>query len=128
MSQNINPEERERIEQFQLAFNKIEGYLRDQLRATDQLSFSELVRQYGRDNPNWEHQFSQELRSFASLRNALAHQSYGNHRYLSVPVPTVVERIIYIQQQTINELRVIPHFQRDVVTIRAEDSLMQVLG
>lgn len=127
MTANLPDEHRRRIERFQTAFNEIEAHLRFQLRKEETEPFTRLLGEYGAQNPVWQGQFGQDLSDFARLRNALAHQSRQGVRYLSVPVSDVVERIEYLREQLINEERVIPAFQRNVVTVAADQTLSDVM-
>ena len=127
MSNTLSDKKRARVEQFQMAFNEIEAHLRVQLREKDETPFSVLIRKYGEKNPVWEGQYGDDLRRFAQLRNVLAHQTYRGVRYLSVPVPLVVERIESIKSYLLNEERVIPSFQRPVTGIEVDKTLVDVL-
>lgn len=115
------------IERFLVAFNKIESHLRQQLKEPSETSFRKLVDQIGEKQPVWYQRNGSQLRAFADLRNALVHMRYDRKQYLSVPFPQVVERIEQISDSVTQPDKVIPMFQQEVHTLKADDSLSKVL-
>jgi predicted transcriptional regulator len=62
------------------------------------------------------------------LRNVIIHERFGTIKNLSVPIPSVVEKIKFINNQLINPERVFPKFKRDVKTFKTNDVLTIILG
>jgi predicted transcriptional regulator len=114
------------IERFITAYNAIDHYLREQLEVENFVSFSSLVRDYGRRHPRWEAQ--DDLRMMSDLRNAMVHQRTEAYEYLSVPIPSVVEEIERIREQLTKPERVYPKFRREVVSFKAGDPFSKVLA
>lgn len=122
---SLSKEQLDLIERFTTAYNAIDHYLRDLLRADQSIHFSQLVREYASRYPRWREQ--ENLRMMGDLRNAVVHQRERSYEYLSIPVPSVVENMERIRDQFKSPERVFPKFQRDVMAFQADDVLSDVL-
>lgn len=121
-----SPEQLALIDRFIAAYNAIDRQLRFMLGTEDEVSFAQLVRRYCDKHPNWR-SGGETLLQFTSVRNALIHNATEPTRYLSVPLPGVVEQIEHIRDSLRNPERVIPKFQRRVAMIGPDEPLSKAL-
>lgn len=127
-SEKLTQEQKDLIERFLVAYTHIEGALRHKLGEGTEISISQLIKQYGKDRPNWRDTDGKQLRVYSSLRDALVHTERKPHEYLSVPLPYVVDRIEEININLTNPKKVHPEFQRDVVSVALSTPIFTVLG
>lgn len=123
----LTAEQLELIDRFLGAFNTIEGRLRHELHEPSETPFTRLIDLYGDRQPVWREGSGYPLRIYADLRNALVHTRRENRHYLSVPLPYVVERIEQIRDNLHRPEKVIPAFQRRVITLYMQDPLSEAL-
>lgn len=116
--------EQQRAERFLNAFNAIDKHLRDATNSDSSKSFSSALNQFAQQG--W-FRHADQLQAFNDLRNVIVHRRYSPGRFLSVPTMDVVEEIEAIRDGLLKPERVLPRFQRDVVSVSASDSLMHVL-
>ena len=121
----LSQEQLELIERFQTAYNSVDHDLRKLSGADKTIPFSKLIKDYASRYPRWrEYEF---LSKVGDLRNVVVHQREGKDEYYSVPVPSVVEKLERIRDQFRTPKKVLPKFQKEVVTVQAEDALSGVL-
>jgi len=113
------------IERFLTAYNKIDHFLRGRIIVDREQGFKKVVHEYGQKYPSWPHKDA--LLLLADLRNVLTHNRVEVYEYLSVPTEPVVWKIEQIRDSLIEPQKVIPAFQRNVLTVSLEDSLLHVL-
>lgn len=123
---NLSDDQIELIDRFLDSFTKIEQYLRQFLKEAKDTKFSDLVREYANQKKNWVDE--KTLIMMGDLRNVIIHERFGKKKYLSVPVPDVVEKIEQICEQFYKPKLVFPEYRRDVVFFLAEDHLSDVLS
>ncbi len=121
----VSREQLDLIERFISAYNAIEQYFRRVLGASEDDTFTSLVRDYSTRYPRTD---ERRLRQYATLRNAVTHGRTKAYAYLSVPLPIVVDDIEAIRDQLLNPPRVIPRFQKEVRTVKSTDTLSDVLA
>jgi hypothetical protein len=121
---NLSGEERERVEQFTVDYNKIDRQLRNKLSKDDCVGFTKLVNE-GHQKGLLDSTDAEKLRAFAKLRNFLTHETTDH--YLAIPSPLVVRQIGRIRDRIFHPERAIPKFQKEVETITVNHSLATVL-
>jgi predicted transcriptional regulator len=121
----LTKEQLDLIERFQVAYNAVDHYLREQTKSNQSTPFSQMVRDYAARYPHWREQES--LRMIGDLRNAVVHQRERSYEYLSVPLLSVVENLERIRDQFISPERVYPRFGKNVTCFNAEDVFSEVL-
>ncbi len=122
---SISEADKALIERFKTAYNKIDHFLQDKINVEPEIGFKSVVRKYSQKHPSWPH--ADTLLLLADLRNVLTHNRVEVYEYLSVPTVPVVRQIEQIRDSLIDPKKVIPEFQRNVITVSSEDSLVHVL-
>jgi len=107
---------------FEIAFNRLDRFLRDQQGLGREVGFVKVVREFDDGNRWWSHR--DFIISCANLRNVLIHERTGSH--LAHPTSGAVAQLEKICAQLIDR-RVFPTFKRKVETIQVDDSLLSVL-
>lgn len=120
--------ERERIERFEAAYNRIDKALEEAA---------------GRDKGGRRRTYAARVRSAANrmrrigkhvdflleigeLRNAIVHNRTGDGHYIAIPLEETVTRLEEIERSLFAPERVVPKFQCAVRTVDADDSLSDV--
>lgn len=109
---------------LEVSYNRIDAYLRQELHLPPFVPFKELVRKYKEKNEWWRD--DEFIRLIASIRNILVHTKRESG-YIVMPTEELVEELRRVEKRLTKPVKVIPHFRRDVVTVRMEDSLSSVL-
>jgi len=121
----ITKEQRDLIERFKVAYNKIEHHFQEKLGKDKNTSFTYLVKLYAEKYPRWrERDF---LMMISDLRNVVVHQREWSYEYLSVPLPFIVEDLERIRDQLISPELVFPKFDNNVTCFQTDDVLSKVL-
>lgn len=115
--EQLTQEQSDLIERFLAAYTAIEGTLKHRLGVEPTTTISQMIKQYGKDNPNWHERDGRQLRVYSTLRDALVHNERQPYEYLSVPLPSVVDRIETINNNLTNPKKVVPEFQKEVVNL-----------
>jgi predicted transcriptional regulator len=124
LSSKVTPEQEALIRRFLAAYNAIDRELRHRTGLPKETSFSAVVRQFVDANNSWRSQ-RHRLLVVGELRNFLVHEEADPFDRLAVPVAEVVEALESMQRWL--SQRVLPAFQREVVTVHASDTLASVL-
>ena len=120
MPDSLTHEQRDLIERFVTAYNRIDKHFRKRLEHSQGKSFSFLVKDYA-----FRHR--DILMTFANLRNVIVHEQTQPNRYLAVPLKEVVGTIEKINEELANPRTVIPHFQQTVKLVSIDTQLAAVL-
>ncbi len=120
-----SPAELDLIERFMTAYNAIDNHLQNVLHSGHTSSFRSSVDLYAKRNRGWKD--ADLLRMVAGLRNLLVHEKVEPYEYPCVPIEKLVVKLEAARDRLLHPQRVIPRFERKVVTIKAEDSLAHVL-
>lgn len=113
---------------FLAAFNDIESFLRSELNAKKSDSFNWMVSKAEKNHVLTPAQ-ANDLKEFASLRNAISHGEYQNFRPIAEPLPETVAEIEHIRDQLLHPptaMDVIGH--QDVITFGPEDDVYEALS
>jgi CBS domain-containing protein len=108
-------------ERFLNAFGAIEYHLRTMTNLEKRTRFYKLVDRAGEINPLVQ-RFSDDLKEYADLRNAIVHERSDDH-VLAEPNDLTVQQIEYLQSILDNPPTIIPRFQKTVYTTRLEDPI-----
>lgn len=114
---------RNRAVPFLAAFNEIEAFLREALGAKKSDSFNWMVSKAEKRHIVTTAQ-ANDLKEFASLRNAISHGEYQDYRPIAEPLPETVAEIEAIRDHLLHPalaMDVIGH--QDVVTFSPEDDV-----
>lgn len=121
--------ESDRVERFETAYNRIDHALSDLLSRHDgghrRSTFATKVRAIG----HHQHRFARHadfLLEIGELRNAMVHNRTGGNLYLAVPNEQTVLELERIEQLLLAPERVVPRFQRVVMTLSPDDTLADV--
>lgn len=124
LSAKVTPEQEALTRRFLAAYNAIDRELRHRMHLEEDTSFSDVVRKFADVNASWRSQ-RQRLLAFGRLRNFLVHEGTAPFDRLAIPVAEAVEALESMQNGL--SQRVLPTFQREVVTIHPSDTLASVL-
>lgn len=112
---------------FLAAFNDIEAFLRTELGAKKSDSFNWMVSKAEKKNVVTPAQ-ANDLKEFASLRNAISHGEYQDFRPIAEPLPETVDEIEKIRDQLLDPpLAMSVLGPQDVVTFAPEDDIHEPL-
>ena len=118
--------DQELCSRFVLAFNAIDDHLRHETRLQDRdVSFRKVLDEYAAKHRGWSHE--RELRRSIGLRNVLVHDQLRSGQPPAVPTVKSVEVIERIRDALLKPRRVIPEFQRSVVTVLPSERLSELL-
>ena len=118
--------ERDRAEEFLVAYNAIDRELRSRLNTDRNNSFRSLVDRYASRHPWWRRD-AESLSAFAELRNVIVHERFDRFKYISIPAVDVVNEIQAVRDRLLKPRTVQNVAERDVYTIEAESSLSDLL-
>jgi len=113
-------------DRFLVAFNSIEMAIKEYSNGDYHVPFSRLI-QIARVKNGVVNKFYDDLKEFNELRNAIVHNSIDVNHAIAEPHDDVVEKIEYIEREIKQPKRVIPLFQKKVLTFQSSDSLMEML-
>lgn len=120
-----SPTELDLIERFITAYNAIDNHLQNTLHSGHTNSFRSSVDLYAKRHRGWKD--ADLLRLVAGLRNLLVHERVEPYEYPCVPIEKLVVRLEAARDRLLHPQRVIPRFERKVVTVKSGDSLAYVL-
>jgi CBS domain-containing protein len=108
-------------ERFLAAFSAIERCLRNQTGLEKRTRFYKMVDDAAESNPAFR-RFSNDLKEFADLRNAIVHERTDEH-VIAEPNDRAVRQIEMILNMVEHPPRVIPHFQKRVYQMTPDDPI-----
>jgi len=120
--------EEERVERFESAYNRIDRALTELLgeaRRKRRHGFSARIRILANQKPRFA-RYADFLLEVGELRNAIVHNRSGDDHYIAVPNSQTVLELERIEQRLLAPERVIPKFQRVVMTVAPEESLAEL--
>lgn len=117
--------ENQRVERFIESYNRIKDFFQKELNAEHFESLPGLMDEYLKKKPYWKNR--RELAVLADIRNLIDHNKTAPNRYVCIPSEESLQRILAIEQGLLSPQRVIPKFQRQVVSFQINDSLSKVL-
>lgn len=121
-----SPADELRAEEFLVAYNAIDRFLRSRLDLDRHSSFRSVVDRYASKHPWWRRD-AEALRAFAELRNVIVHERFERFKYISIPAQEVVAEISAIRDRLISPETVQNVAGRDVFTVDAAASLADLL-
>lgn len=121
----LNRIEMDLIERFIGAFNAIDLHLEATLHTSHNQSFRSMVDLYAHHNKWWKD--ADWLRVYTNLRNIIVHDKVTAFEYPCVPTRATVERVERIRDHLLHPERLLPRFEKPVVTIALNDSMAHVL-
>lgn len=111
-------------EYFLETYNKLDQYLKKEIRAEDYVSYANKVK----DSKNIVvNRFKDELLSFGTLRNAIVHNPKVDNKVIAEPHDRTVERFNEIYEMITNPKKVIPTFQFNVLGAHKDDYINGIL-
>jgi predicted transcriptional regulator len=122
---DIPKEQLDLIEEFQTDYNAVDRFLRSELQAAKQTSFTALVSEYSRKHSGWRD--ADLLRVIAEVRNAIVHARTEPYRYAAIPTSNLADQLKLCRERLVRPERVIPKFQKTVETVAGDDTLARVL-
>mgnify|MGYP001213366208 CR=1 FL=1 len=115
-------------ERFISAFNKIEKYLDDVIKAGDRFtSFSSSVKRAAEKNIIVR-RYKDDLLEISELRNAIVHERTDPEYLIAEPHDSVVELLEKIYEELTEPKKVYPLYARDVTTFKLNDTLKDLLS
>jgi CBS domain-containing protein len=124
------PDERERVERFEAAYNRIDHALESLVERRGggrRHTFAARVR-IAAHKLRRLRQHVDFLLEIGDLRNALIHSRTDRDVYLAVPNLKTVEQMEAIERDLVAPERVTPRFRREVISLRADQSLADALA
>jgi predicted transcriptional regulator len=121
--------ERERVERFEAAYNRIDRSLTELLdRKVDprKHTFGARVRLAASRHRRLA-RWAEYLHEIGDLRNALVHSRTGEDHYIAVPSEETVRELETIEQRLFAPEKVLPRFQRPVRTLRTDQTLADAM-
>jgi CBS domain-containing protein len=123
MTRMTPTDELTRIERFVAAYNAVDDFLQ---RATGKpQTFRGAVDYYAKRHPWWGD--AEMLRVYAALRNFLVHEKTRPFDYPCAPTDNAVQDIEAIRDRLVNPIRLLPTFEREVITLEPNDCLDSAL-
>lgn len=113
-------------DKFLAAFNRIEQFLSSGNSIERYIPFAQLVRNHTKSNVTVKRN-KDRLLKFATLRNAIVHQSTQGTYAIAEPHKSVVEEIEKLEKELTNPPKVITHFKKKVETFKHNNSIADVL-
>lgn len=111
-------------EYFLETYNKLDQYLKKEIRSEDYVSYANKVK----DSKNIVvNRFKDELLSFGTLRNAIVHNPKVDNKVIAEPHDRTVERFNEIYEMITNPKKVIPTFQFNVLGAHKDDYINGIL-
>lgn len=109
---------------LEVSYNRIDAFIRSELRLPPHVPFKELVKQYKEKNVWWRD--DEFIRLIASIRNILVHTKRETG-YIMMPTEELVEELRRAEKRLTTPEKVIPRFRREVLAVAVEDNLSSVL-
>jgi CBS domain-containing protein len=121
--------EAERVERFEAAYNRIDRALNELIRGgkdhgRHKQGFTAKVRTLANQQRRYA-RYADFLLEIAELRNAIVHNRFGDEMYIAVPNEATVTELEHIEQRMLAPDRVIPQFQKVVMTLDPGDTLAE---
>jgi predicted transcriptional regulator len=119
--------ESERIDRFEAAYNRIDRALGDFTSGGGdrrKTGFAAKVR-HAANRRRHMAKYKDFLLEIGELRNALVHNRTGEDQYIAVPLESTVIELERIETAAFSPERVLPRFQRDVISLRADQSIFE---
>lgn len=113
-------------ERFLTAFNRIDKAIRSNMGNSKGIGFSKAVKIMSKHNPKIDYH-ADDLLEYAELRNAIVHNRVETNFAIAEPHLSVVENIEMIEKVLTQPERVIPLFQKNVVTFQDDVTLEMIL-
>lgn len=117
--------ESERIDRFEAAYNRIDRALGDVTSGGGdrrKTGFSAKVRLAANRRRHLA-KYKDFLLEIGELRNALVHNRTGEDQYIAVPLESTVIELEHIEKAVFSPEKVLPRFGREVVSLRADQSI-----
>lgn len=112
---------------FLLAFNVIDEHLRQETRLQERdVSFKRVLDEYATKHRGWS--FERDLRRCVGLRNVLVHDQFRPGQPPAIPTAKSLELIERIRDALLKPRKVLPDFQRPVVTAAPLEKIDKLLG
>lgn len=111
---------------FLAAFNRIEQFLSRRNSSARYITFTQLVKDQTKSNIVIKRN-ADRLIKFATLRNAIVHESTQGAYAIAEPHKSVVEEIERLEKELTNPPKVITHFNKKVETVKHNNSVADVL-
>jgi predicted transcriptional regulator len=119
--------ERNRIEDFLVAFNTVEAELKRRTGLERHEGFKAVARVYVEEKPWWRRDYEAAI-AFSELRNVIVHERFKRFDYLSVPSADVVTEMQALRDRLLAPRTAFDEFRRSpVVTVESETSLKELL-
>jgi len=112
-------------DEFLSAFNEIERHLRRMTDANKETPFHILVREASESHAAVR-RFSNDLKEFADLRNAITHERTDGH-VIAEPNDRAVADIKRVALLLINPPRVVPQFQKHILALQTTDPVAEAV-
>lgn len=129
MDKSQHPEQEETAmrnsDRFLEAFNRIEKYLRKRTRSERWEGFYQLIRKASQFIPAVR-EYGDDLKEFADLRNAIVHERTDG-RVIAEPHEWVVNKIEKLADLILRPPKVIPHFQRRVLSLSDREPIASAI-
>jgi predicted transcriptional regulator len=118
--------EAERIDRFEAAYNRIDRALAESLNEGDRRKngFAAKVRLAASRRRHLS-KYKDFLIEIGELRNALVHNRFGDEHFLAVPSEDTVLELEKIEKLAFSPERVVPRFAREVIALRADESIAE---
>ncbi|MCA9290659.1 MAG: hypothetical protein KDA25_05995 [Phycisphaerales bacterium] len=123
--------ETERIDRFEASYNRIDRMLGELLERPQHSDRRRPFASKVREASNRFRRLGRHkdfLLEISDLRNALVHNKTGDDLYLGVPTVATVLELEAIERDIASPRTVLPHFQRKVLALQANESLAVAWG
>ncbi|MGX7199027.1 CBS domain-containing protein [Enterococcus nangangensis] len=103
-----------RAESFINSFNRLEKFLKEELKAPANMGFAEVVRRLSRQRNSPVAVYENDLLQMAQLRNAIVHEKIAEDFVIAEPNEWALKRMTEIQQAIMEPEKVLPRFRKHV--------------
>ncbi len=117
--------DRERAERFIALYNEIDHFLRVLLHEENWVGYKELVERASKFD-RIVREYEEDLKQIGDLRNAIVHRSTGE--IIAVPSEGIVSLASAILEKLKSPPKVIPDFQKDVITVSPDESIAKLMN
>src|SRR5260221_2089623 len=124
MSNELNEEQKNHVQDFLATFNTIETELKRRLKRPTRDPFIEVL--FDARSFVGTADFGL-LKTVAELRNVLVHGPTRPYEYAAVPAPAIRRRLKQIGQRLLHPQCVLPRFRKDVEFVACQETLPTVL-
>jgi predicted transcriptional regulator len=125
MADALTQEQRDRVQEFIVTYNTLDGELRRRLQLGRETAFSRVLNDFAEKHKGWLD--VEYLRTANDLRNLLVHEPKRAYDYVAIPSSAMVAKLKDVCDRILNPERVLPKFGRKVETVAPTNSLAQVL-